>query len=413
MRVLAALALAMGVNAASVKDGNAPLRSGCYEDSTRLATLSKGTPVTLRYALSGESIPCYKVAVEVDGKKVEGYLPGSMIDGLDTFDKARRDAAWLDMSQIMGAIKNTAERSASSSLSAGATGPVAYQASLLLEASQPGKALELLEAELKKRRDPGLLTLAGVAAWRSDAVPKALEYWRASLDLQPNAELEAMYKRVEREKNGDKSGDRLMGMRVQLRYEGVSISADAARQMLSALDEEFGRIANELGCVSTERVPAIAQSPEAYRQTTGAAEWSGGQFDGKIRVPVFDRRGIDANLRRTLAHELAHACMYMLGRWPMWIQEGIAQKVSGEAMDPAVRARLKELAAQGKLPGLSQLEQDWGRMNTDQAALAYGLSLLAVEVFVRDYSAMGLRNLFQNGERLASITADLDRRLSQ
>jgi hypothetical protein len=284
---------------------------------------------------------------------------------------------------------------------------------LLIEASQPVKALEILEAELKKRKDPGLLTLAGVAAWRSDEVPKALEYWRQSLDLQPNAELEAMYKRVEREKNGDKSGERLMGMRVQLRYEGVSIPADTARQMLSTLDEEFGRIANELGCTSTERVAAVAQSLEAYRQTTGAAEWSGGQFDGKIRVPVFDRRGIDANLRRTLAHELAHACMYMLGRWPMWIQEGVAQKVSGEVMDPAIRARLKELAGQGKLPKLSQLEQDWGRMNTDQAMLAYGLSLMAVEVFVRDYSALGLRNLFLNGERLASITADLDQRLSR
>jgi hypothetical protein len=40
------------------------------------------------------------------------------------------------------------------------------QASALIESSQPGKALELLENELRKKSDPTMLALAGLAAWR-------------------------------------------------------------------------------------------------------------------------------------------------------------------------------------------------------------------------------------------------------
>src|SRR5262249_46734896 len=161
--------------------------------------------LTIRSALSGESVPCYKVSAEAGGRKVEGYLPGPLIDGLDDFDKARRSAAWLDMSQIMGSIKETA--APKSSIAGAPANPLAAQAQALIEEGSPGKALELLESELKQRRNPGMLALAGVAAWRADESPKALEYWRASLELAPNPALEKLIQNVERETKSDKSGD--------------------------------------------------------------------------------------------------------------------------------------------------------------------------------------------------------------
>src|SRR6202020_130229 len=117
--------------------------------------------------------------------------------------------------------------------------------------------------------------------------------------LQPNPALENLYKRVEKENKNDQSSDRLIGIRVALRYESSAIPVDTARGMVAVLDQEFGRISSELGCYAEERIVAIAQSPEAYRRTTDAAEWSGGQFDGRIRVPVFDGQQMDASMRRT------------------------------------------------------------------------------------------------------------------
>ena len=68
-----------------------------------------------------------------------------------------------------------------------------------------------------------------------------------------------------------------------MRYEAGAIGADTAREIVAVLDREFARISSELGCVAEERIVAIAQSPEAYRKTTDAAEWSGGQFEMCIR----------------------------------------------------------------------------------------------------------------------------------
>jgi hypothetical protein len=410
MRWLPAVFVFPLLHAAAVKQDRTVLRTGCYPDSDAIATLEKGTALKIQSSRSGESEQCYKVLAEVNGKKVEGFLTASLIEDVEGFDQARRSATWLDVKQIVSAIQESSQRSsgpAASSLSIASTGAAAKQAALLLDNNQPAKALALLETELKKNKDAGVYAMAGVAAWKSDDTAKAVEYVRASLEMRPSPDLQRFYEELERQNKGDKSGERLLGMRVQLRYEGVTIAPETARQMLNVLDEEFGRISSELGCAAEERILAIAQSPAAYRQTTNAAEWSGGQFDGKIRIPV-QEKNVD---RRVLAHEIAHACLAMIGSWPSWLHEGIAQKISGDTLPASMQKRLSELAGQGKLPKLENLAQDWSRMNTENANLAYSLALYAVEVFARDFSSIGFRNLLRSPERLPAVTADLDKRI--
>jgi hypothetical protein len=406
------------LNAAVIKSDDTHLRAGCAEDSDVRATVPAGAPVTIRSMMSGESVPCYKVAVTVDGKTVEGYVNAESIGGLEEFDRGRRDAELLDWNQVMGAFHLPGAGSPAGGGPPGAltvrSSNLAAKAAALIEASQPLKALSMLEPELKKQRDPDLLALAGAAAWRADDTGRALEYWRGSLELHPNPELQALYARLQRETQNDRSTDKLLGMRVQLRYEASMIPAETARQMLGALDQEYGRITLELGCPAEERVIAIAQSREAYRAATQTAEWSGGLFDGRIRVPVAaGAQAVDPELRRTLAHEMVHACLSMLGQWPSWLQEGVAQKLSGDRLSPAVRKKITELTSTGRLPGLNDLGRDWSHLDAEQAQGAYAMSLAAVELFYENYGGLGLRNLLRSPEKLPDITADLDRRLKQ
>jgi hypothetical protein len=395
--------------ALTVKQDETPLRNGCSSDAEVLATLAAGVELTIRYAIAGESTPCYKVVVHAAGKTVEGYLPASAMDGLENFEQGRRDAAWLDTPQVLAAIRSSASLP---SLAGGASEQgLVGEVVKLIQTSQPAKALELLQPELGKRKDPTLLALAGVAAWRSDDTRRALEYLRGSLDIQPNAQVESLYHRVERESQGDQSGDKLFGNHVLLRYDSSTVPAATARQMMAAVDEEFARISTQLGCSAEERIVAIVQSRDAYKKSTDAAEWNGGQYDGRIRVPVFDGQGMDAPMRRALAHETTHACLSMLGSWPAWFQEGLAQKFAGDTLTPAVRQKLAAMAREGRLPRLDNLHQDWSRLDTEHAVAAYALSLAAVELFYENYSQYGIANLVRNPARLAEITADLDRRL--
>ena len=406
--VLLLLAATVKENA---KDGPVRLRSGCSSDASALTTLPAGAPVTIRYSISGESQPCYKISVEVAGKTLEGYLPASAIGGLEDFNQARRQAVWLDAATVVESIRSSAALPSLRGGSLQDADGVAQEAVNLIDASQPQKALELLQPQLKTHRDPTLLAIAGVAAWRADDSKQALEYWRASLEIAPIPEVEKLYRQVERETKGDQSNDRLYGMRVLLRYESSTIPADTARQMTAVLDQQFARISSELGCSAEERVIAIVQSKDAYRKSTDTAEWNGGQFDGKIRVPIFDPRIVDSTLLRSLAHETTHACLTMLGHWPAWLQEGVAQKLSGDTLNAVQQKKLAELARHGKLPRLSNLKQDWSRMDAQHAAEAYALSLAAVELLWSDSGAAGVRNLLRNPDRLPQATAELDRRL--
>ncbi|MEO8096888.1 MAG: hypothetical protein ABI811_04260 [Acidobacteriota bacterium] len=410
------LLLAAAVQAAAVREGGAPLRSSCEADAVTVTELPAATPLTIRYSLSGQRVACYKVIATVNGRTSEGYLPAPSIVDLEAFDTARKQGGVLGTREVLAAVGAPASQSLTPASPAAAVGSgtlnaLAQQAANLIETSQPARALALLEPELKKRKDPGLLALAGAAAWRADDARRALELWRQSLDIQPNKQVQELYDRVERENKGDLSNQRLYGTRVLLRYEGTAISADTAREMAAVVDQEFARISAQLGCTTSERIVTIAQSRDAYKKTTAAAEWSAGQYDGRIRVPVFDRGSLDSDTRRTLAHETTHACLSMLGRWPSWLQEGVAQYMSGEISTPPARQQIAELARQKQLPSLNKLGADWSGLDSSSARVAYSLALRAVEIFNQDFASYGLRNLLRNPDNLPQYTSEIDKRL--
>ena len=412
MGLLIALLLAV-----SVKENNTVLRSGCAGDAPAVESLAARTPLKLRYALSGESVPCYKVAAEVGGRQIDGYLPAAAIEGLDSFDKDRRDASWVTTSEALNAIRDTpplaelkAPEGEHTPLPASVK-VVLAQAEQLIEANQPGRAMALLEPEIQKRRDPALFSMAGVAAWRADDAKRALEYWRESLELAPNPDLEKLYKRVEKEQSNDQSSERLYGVRVVLRYDADTVPTETARGMVNAVDSTFARVSAQLGCFAEEKIVTIIQSREAYKKATDAAEWNGGQYDGRIRVPVMTGQQMDARQEQVLAHETTHACLAMLGQWPSWLQEGMAQKLSGETLPPEARAQLEELAKAGQLPKLEGLRQGWSGLDAQHARVAYSLALEAVDALYDNFGSDGVRNLMRNPERLAAISAELDKRL--
>jgi hypothetical protein len=291
--------------AVTVKDDQAPLRAGCAADSRLVATLPAGTPVTLRYSMAGESVPCYKVAVEVDGKHVDGYLPANSMDGLNSFEQGRRDAAWVSTpatprvsaADALSAARSSSPLAADSAAAAipdRATRILLAQASALIEGNQPAKALALLEPEAQKHRDPSLLAIAGVAAWRADDGRHALEYWRASLELAPNAAIEKLYKHVEREQTNDQSAEKLYGVRVTLRFDPKAVAPEAARQMVAQVDGTFAQVSAQLGqrgrkdhgdCAEPRRLPQGHRCGGVERRTIRRAHpRSGDERAGHGRV---------------------------------------------------------------------------------------------------------------------------------
>lgn len=157
---------------------------------------------------------------------------------------------------------------------------------------------------------------------------------------------------------------------------------------------------------------AIVQTREAYRQSTGAAEWSGGQYDGRIRVALLEQTPGE-HTRQTFAHEIVHACLARTGDWPAWLHEGLAQKLAGQAIQPEQRAEVRRMAQSGELPGLEQMGRSWSRLSASHAATAYATALIAIERLYEAYGSSGVRNLLQNPTSLPRLAADIDQRLRE
>lgn len=405
-----ALPVLFFVAAMAVRADGTALRSGCDSEDDVVASLPKGTPVEVRFRLSDGS-DCFKVAATIDGKDVLGYLPGSALAGVESFDQERSSAASVDVVRELNPVVTETKKAVAR------TGdPALDRAQQLLEANQPAQALEQMQSALSKHpRDANVLVLAGLAAYRADQLRAALDYWKQALDLAPDDRLQAVYDRVKREAAADRSGDKLYGIHVALRYEGEALPADTARAILATLDDDYTRIADQLGCRSDERIVAIVQSREDYLRTTGAAEWSGGQYDGRIHVAWTSGTAIGPEMQRALAHELVHACLTSIPSgatpWPAWLQEGLAQKLSGDTLSAGVRAQLDHLAQTHAIPKLENLQQNWSRLSTQNAYAAYSLALAAADALYDNYASYGIRNILNNPATLPRITANLDAKL--
>src|SRR6185436_20982174 len=242
---------------------------------------------------------------------------------------------------------------------------------------------------------------------------QALEYWKGSLDLNPDPQVEGAYKAALRESQNDKSAEKKFGTRFLLRYDGAVADSDSAGAMVAILEQEFSRISSQLGCRAEERIVTIVQSREAYLKSTGAPGWSGAGYDGRIHIPVSDQKQPIDRTRQIFAHELVHACLANIGAWPAWLHEGLAQRLAGESVQPGTRETMKLLSKEGKLPRLAGLGQTWGNKSPAEAQFAYGMALVAVDLFFQYHAELGIRNLLNNPDTLKGITEDLDRRLRE
>ena len=400
--------LVLFASAHMVNQDAAPVRSSCDSEAQVIGQASKGDPAQILFAISGDIGTCYKVALTSGGKALQGYLPAKALSGIETFEQGRRAAGRIEVPAAVR--REIAERTASVP---GANAGDGARIQQLMAAGQNEQALELLQVRIKRgQRDSNTLAAAGLTALQSDQPKVALEYFEQSLAVEPNAAVEDLRQRAAREVASDRSSEKLIGIKFNFRYDDSAVTADQARALLPILDSEFTRVSEALGCRSEERLTAIVQTPEAYRQSTGAAEWSGGQFDGRIRVALLEKTPGE-HTRQTFAHEIVHACLARTGDWPAWLHEGLAQKLSGQVIPAERRAEIRSMAHNGELPALQQMGRTFSRLSAHHAAIAYTTALIAIEHLYDAYGESGVRNLLQNPGSLTRVAAEIDNRLRE
>ena len=159
-------------------------------------------------------------------------------------------------------------------------------------------------------------------------------------------------------------------------FDGAT-QASASQAILAMLLNAQTEVGNALGLSQKGKVRVILYTEREYSEVTGAPEWAGAHYDGKIRLPVKDLERHEREVRSTVEHEYTHALLSQhLPKCPVWLHEALAQAEEFRTLPGREPARLKPLAGAKALFPLAALEGPFASLGSVEAVtLAYAESI--------------------------------------
>jgi tetratricopeptide (TPR) repeat protein len=218
--------------------------------------------------------------------------------------------------------------------------------------------------------------LLGQIAFDEGEVDAAVLTYESALKYAPgDADISRALDQWRKDASIHGSFDELRYERFRILFEGHderSLAMDATRVFNSA----FFRIAGRLGEYPPATIVAVLYTEQQFRDVTRAPKWSGGAYDGRIRIPVAGASQQPELFEKVLTHELTHAVIAEIAPAgvPAWLHEGLAQYFDGTDAS-AARRRMRTA---GRAIPLQQLEGSFGALGAADAQVAYDESLLAV-----------------------------------
>ena len=236
--------------------------------------------------------------------------------------------------------------------------------------------------------------LLGELYYRKDDLEQAALNWEKAVALNPNAaDLRARLERIRREHHAEKDFNRDVTGHFQIKYEGRE-KIEAGRIILRILEDAYGQVGRALSYYPDREIQVILYSSRQFQEVTDAPGWSGGIYDGKIRIPIGGIEKETPGLRRLLVHEYTHAVVRALSpRCPTWLNEGLAQHFEGREIESRQQEVLKQVAGSGKLPPLAKLEGSFIGLNNNQAMLAYLFSLSSVRYMIDNFGMYRIKSV--------------------
>jgi tetratricopeptide (TPR) repeat protein len=272
-----------------------------------------------------------------------------------------------------------------------------YYSALLLRTGNAQEALIYAERAVRAAPDsPDPLAVLGYAQFVTNRTHDAIGTWKKCLHLRPDATIERMIARAEREQAAETEFSERETSHFTLRYEGKQSSEALRREVLAVLESDYNDLVRDLGISPRSSIPVVLYSEQAFFDVTRAPAWTGAINDGKLRIPISGVSSVTPELARVLKHELAHSFINQISgnRCPHWLNEGIAQLLEPATVDSYGNRLARLFRVQQEIP-LNNLEGSFTRFSGTEASLAYGESLAAVQYISETYSLSDLQRILQ------------------
>lgn len=236
--------------------------------------------------------------------------------------------------------------------------------------------------------------MLGEVQYRAGRVREAIATYEAALAHAPDERL--FTDRLQEWKKDAQLSDRFYesrGAHFRVLFEGPA-DEGIARRAVEMLEDAYWRVGGALGAYPPQAITVVLYTQEQFRDVTRSPEWSGGTYDGRIRVPVRGALNSPADLERVLVHEFVHAVVAMLGgpQVPLWLNEGLAVVFEPGGLEAASRV----LGSAAVRPRLADLHGTFGRLSRQDATVAYAHSAAAVRRMLDLRGAPAIAALLQD-----------------
>lgn len=253
------------------------------------------------------------------------------------------------------------------------------------------KFADAAQNELERARSmggdsPEILYYLARIQYDAGNLGQALEFLEKTLALKGDFPAAAeMAAKVRRELEVEKTMDRGYSSRFVISYD-ADVRSHLAGDILSALEDAYNAIGRDLSLFPAMRIPVILYTRKDFRTVTAGPDWSGGLYDGKIRLPVGGADQLSDQLKGVLYHEYTHVVVQELthGNCPTWLNEGLAELQGRKIFNPPMGELGKAAKKSGYIP-FNRLEKGFTDLATREAALAYQQSYSLVNFMVSSY----------------------------
>lgn len=257
--------------------------------------------------------------------------------------------------------------------------------------------------ELEKAQDlgmasPELYTLIGKVFYDKGEMVSAITAWKKGIGLYPEDKtIKELLEKAEREAKAEEGFAKDDTYHFTVQYD-AEIDEALGGIVLDILEEAYSDINLDLAHYPEGNTVVILYAKKTFKEATLSPDWSGGLYDGKIRLPIGGLKDTNPELKAVLYHEYTHVAVRSMAKGkniPTWLNEGIAE-YEGARFVVRHMKELSRAATEGKLIPVKRLEGDFSDLSSKESSLAYLQSSSIVKYIIDKFGLHAVRSLLEN-----------------
>jgi len=253
------------------------------------------------------------------------------------------------------------------------------------------KYLDAAQNELERARgiggdSPDILFYLAKIQYDGGNLAAAVELLEKAVVLKPDFKAAVeMIAKLKRELAVEKSMDRDYSSRFVISYD-AELKSHLASDILSALEDAYSNVGRDLSTFPTGRITVILYTKKDYKSVTAGPDWSGGLYDGKIRLPIGGAQELTDQLKAVLFHEYTHVVVQEIthGNCPTWLNEGLAE-LEGRKISSHPAVKPNNAPKSGSFIPFAKMEAGFSTLSSQEAAQSYQQSYSLVNFMVSAY----------------------------